>query len=727
MPVAPIQQGKSYSDMVNEQIGLIQRQRAANLNQRLAQEEKNREFRTKQYENIYDFDVSGLAGGDVELLGKLQKQLANSLNPDSDQSYSSSQELVADISYINNVYNEMKRWGETGMSGRQSYQQGILQPDRGDGTVFVGTEDTLSARNAAWEQGAFANAEILGGPGQRQIIGDMLDQDGNVMNQGIDFFQNEWRSRPDMFWRPEIGEGAKLLDGVALDFSSRKGVDSSNVQKVAAELFDSDPATINRIRRESLRQINQERADIGYEPISMDAAESTFDSLGLGVNELRQQYVDRAVEGIGLRPKAAGPQTFSGTVYDTQSGTRAIGLTKPIEVVSSTLSGDVSHIALLGDEMVVVYEGADGERQEQTVKEGSDAWDSIVAQSGGLDALAQMITSQSAVAGNQEQGQGSSSGEDATSGEDGKTAEERINDLDKQITDDTARLNELESQPRRNNQALREIESLKERLLKAEEEKSGLNAMDSVDAEINELQREIASLERQPEENRSGFTKSRINQLKEEVIQLTESKPKPEPVNPEPSFKTEKGKTYTADQLEPNLEDWEKSLRAGDKGVKSGVAVIAKNFGNLRPNTANPYRSGVYEVSSDNKYQNFSSYEEGLKGLIWDIKSKQHKDGLSSNVVSKGDSIMQAIKEYAPAADKNNPESYAKFVVDFVNEKTGGDFTVDTKASELPTQFLVEAIIMKEDISLYNEMKDRGFFGDKIAGYSKGISKNNLV
>ena len=141
----------------------------------------------------------------------------------------------------------------------------------------------------------------------------------------------------------------------------------------------------------------------------------------------------------------------------------------------------------------------------------------------------------------------------------------------------------------------------------------------------------------------------------------------------------------------------------------------------------NPYRSGVYEVSSDNKYQNFSSYEEGLKGLIWDIKSKQHKDGLSSSVVSKGDSIMQAIKEYAPAADKNNPESYAKFVVDFVNEQTGGSFTVDTKASELPTQFLVEAIIMKEDISLYNEMKGRGFFGDKIAGYSQGISKNNLV
>jgi hypothetical protein len=527
MAVAPTQQGKSYSDMVDEQIGLIQRQRSANLNQRLIQEEKNREFRTKQYENIYDFDVSGLAGGDVELLGKLQKQLASGLNPDSDQSYSNSQELVADIAYINNVYNEMKRWGETGMSGRQSYQQGILQPNRGDGTVFVGTEDTLSARNAAWEQGAFANAQILGEPGQRRIIGDMLDQDGDVMKQGIDFFQNEWRSRPDMFWRPEIGEGAKLLDGVALDFSSRKGVDSSNVQKVAAELFDSDPATINRIRRESLRQINQERADIGYDPISMEAAESTFDSLGLGVNELRQQYVDRAVEGIGLRPKAAGPQTFSGTVYDTQSGARAIGLTKPIEVVSSTLSGDVSHIALLDDEMVVVYEDADGERQEQTVREGSDAWDSIVVQSGGLEALAKMVKRKGTVAGNQKQGQGSSSGEGATSGEDVKTAEERINELDKQIVDDTARLNELQNQEKRTGSELNEIRSLQGRLATYEKEKSGLNAMDSVDAEINVLQREIANLERQPEENRSGVTKSRINQLKEEVIQLTKSKPEP--------------------------------------------------------------------------------------------------------------------------------------------------------------------------------------------------------
>ena len=130
MAVAPTQQGKSYSDMVNEQIGLIQRQRAANLNQRLAQEEKNREFRTEQLQNIYDFDVSGLASGDVQALGKIQRELAASLDPNSEFSYSNSQQLVSDISLINNAYNEMKRWGETGMAGRQPYQNGILQTDR---------------------------------------------------------------------------------------------------------------------------------------------------------------------------------------------------------------------------------------------------------------------------------------------------------------------------------------------------------------------------------------------------------------------------------------------------------------------------------------------------------------------------------------------------------------------------------------------------------------------
>ena len=738
MAVAPTQQGKSYSDMVNEQIGLIQRQRAANLNQRLAQEEKNREFRTEQLQNIYDFDVSGLASGDVQALGKVQRELAASLDPNSEFSYSNSQQLVSDISLINNAYNEMKRWGETGMAGRQSYQNGILQTDRGDGTVNVGNEESLNSKNEIWEKGAFAedSVRLVGPPGNRQLVGMALDVDGNEIGE-VGFFEHPSRNQPDQFWRMEIGQGDPM--NVGAQYADNTNIDSTNVNQRAANTWDNNPTGVqNRFRMDKAKANGLSIDDIKNE-------NNTFID-GYTDEDLRSEYINEAKEGLNLRKRAKTPSLFSPVGADGKPSRTIAELTaflEPIKINTTDegFGGKVVSAGLVtgldlnnvekdsnGNLLIPInagYPNSEGTVDIRRLEPGTDAYQQFMQIVGEAD-MGRMFDlaypKGGAPSGDDKGDKGKESPADVS-----KTAEERVAELDKQIMDDTARLNELESQPTKDNNVLQEIRSLKPRIAAAEKEKSALNAMDSVDAEINELQREIASLEGQPEENRSGFTKSRINQLKEEVIQLTESKPEPEPVNPEPSFKTEKGKTYTADQLEPNLQDWEKSLRAGDKGVKSGVAVIAKNFGNLRPNTANPYRSGVYEVSSDNKYQNFSSYEEGLKGLIWDIKSKQHKDGLSSDFVSKGDSIMQAIKEYAPAADKNNPESYAKFVVDFVNEQTGGSFTVDTKASELPTQFLVEAIIMKEDISLYNEMKARGFFGKKIAGYSKGISKNNLV
>jgi hypothetical protein len=554
--VAPTQigQGKSYSEMVADQLGLIQRQRAANLQQRLAQDEKNREFRTEQLQNIYDFDVSGLASGDVALLGQLQKELAAGLDPDSETAYSNSQELVADIAFINNVYGEMKRWGDTGISGRQGYQQLLSNRDLGDGTVFVGDENTLGARNKVWEQGAFANAQILGAPGQRQIIGDMLDQDGNVMQEGIDFFQNTWRNQPDQFWRPEIKQGAMLLDGVALDYSERKGVDGTNVEKVAAEVFDSDPEIINRIRREELRAINEKRVnELGYPPITMDAAESTFKSLGLGEEDIRSRYVERAVEGIGLRPVKPGPQTFSGSVYDTQFGTRAAGLAKPISVTSSTLSGDVSHVGLVGDQMVVVYEDADGEIQQARVSEGSDAWDSIVAQSGGLDALSEMVRrEQISTPGTAATGEEAGTQGEAGVQEGGMSAtESRVRAIDNQLQPEQQELAELKGLDRKNNQALSRIRTLEESIKNLTEERNRLDPegkfdpsvsaerrreerVNTIEAEISDKQQRLDILQdREKTPRRGTMVQTEIRNLQKDIIALTEERDSLAPIGPE--------------------------------------------------------------------------------------------------------------------------------------------------------------------------------------------------
>ena len=135
--------------------------------------------------------------------------------------------------------------------------------------------------------------------------------------------------------------------------------------------------------------------------------------------------------------------------------------------------------------------------------------------------------------------------------------------------------------------------------------------MDSVDAEINELQREIASLERRPEENRSGLTKSRLNQLKEQVVQLTESKP--EPVqnenydNSPPDVSTATGMLNEFDSVmeiyiqedEPTaaeLYDFVGSLQDNEKKLKAQREIIE-----IRRKGEYPYLAEEEILSSPNR------------------------------------------------------------------------------------------------------------------------------
>jgi len=175
--------------------------------------------------------------------------------------------------------------------------------------------------------------------------------------------------------------------------------------------------------------------------------------------------------------------------------------------------------------------------------------------------------------------------------------------------------------------------------------------------------------------------------------------------------------------LENQLEPWEQEVRNNG----GGVAVLTKSFGNLRPNNSNPYKSGVYKTGSSGSYQTFDSYDSGLKGLIWDVKAKQFKGGLSSRVVSKGTNTLDALKIWAPSTDNNNPDVYAKSVLSFINGELGTDYTTDSSFSELPTSQLVESIIKQEDIRLYEALKSDGFFEGRIDLYAANIRSDNRV
>ena len=175
--------------------------------------------------------------------------------------------------------------------------------------------------------------------------------------------------------------------------------------------------------------------------------------------------------------------------------------------------------------------------------------------------------------------------------------------------------------------------------------------------------------------------------------------------------------------LENQLEPWEQEVRNNG----GGVAVLTKSFGNLRPNNSNPYKSGVYKTGSSGRYQTFDSYDSGLKGLIWDVKAKQFKGGLSSRAVSKGTNTLDALKIWAPSTDNNNPDVYAKSVLSFINDELGTDYTTDSSFSELPTSQLVESIIKQEDIRLYEALKSDGFFEGRIDLYAANIRSDNRV
>ena len=181
--------------------------------------------------------------------------------------------------------------------------------------------------------------------------------------------------------------------------------------------------------------------------------------------------------------------------------------------------------------------------------------------------------------------------------------------------------------------------------------------------------------------------------------------------------------TLTQEDLIAQLEPWEEEVR--NRG--GGVAVLTKSFGNLRPNSSNPYQDGIYQTNGAGAYQTFDSYDSGLKGLIWDVKAKQFKDGLTSRVVNKNANVLEALKIWAPAKDKNNPNIYAKNVLDFINSSLGTNYTTNSLFSDLPTSELVEAIIKQEDIQLYSTLKSDGFFKDRINLYADNIKSGNIV
>lgn len=314
MPVARIGESVSYSDKLKEQAQLINKRRQQNLNVEIAQEEKNRQFRDQQLQTFYDFDVSGMSAEHIKAIGKLQANMANSLDPNSEDHYQNTQQLIADISFLNNAYNVASRHRDQRQSGAQQMvglMTGEVEANPGEEFVNEGI-DGLNNANALWDQGGFSGEINVGGSaGNRSMSGAPLvpNPDGGWMEgQGeVSFFENSLTNDSSPLYRPTIIASAPTLNKMAESAMSDEALNGTNTEEVAnlrwSTMSDSKK---QRIAKEEYDKLAKEGETTAFE----DLTDKQKKDMGIDDENLRNKYRDKLQEGVDARGAAPGADAF---------------------------------------------------------------------------------------------------------------------------------------------------------------------------------------------------------------------------------------------------------------------------------------------------------------------------------------------------------------------------------------------------------------------------------
>ena len=342
--VAPTQigQGKTYSEMLKEQLDLIQQQRERNLTQVIEQDKQNRKFRQEQLQNIYDFDISGLAPTHIQALSTLQKNMANSLNPNSEDSYQNSGQLIADIALLNNIYAVGKGWAsQRDVLGAQyaSFADGTTPG--APGTQVNASYQGLQSLNEEWTKGGFEGQITVGGSaGNRTITGiprQRVEGEFVAGAEAVDFFQNPFLNNPSSFWAPEILPAPNIHDQTAYEAMSEELVDESNYKAFAERLFlvSFDPEELETYRKQFYETLypnkkNFEKLESIAESKNMTLNEY-YNSIGIDDAALLADYQQAYLEGIQSRKRQTGESPFTFSGGDIQGQTR---LVKPISILA---------------------------------------------------------------------------------------------------------------------------------------------------------------------------------------------------------------------------------------------------------------------------------------------------------------------------------------------------------------------------------------------------------
>jgi hypothetical protein len=122
------------------------------------------------------------------------------------------------------------------------------------------------------------------------------------------------------------------------------------------------------------------------------------------------------------------------------------------------------------------------------------------------------------------------------------------------------------------------------------------------------------------------------------------------------------------------LEALADAIQAFEGWKPNSVSYRNRNPGNLRQRAARPF-------SLDSQgYCVFDNLIDGYSSLLSDLRFKVNGKHPGLTLDSTLQDLMSV---YAPAADSNEPEKYARFVANWMTLATGITFTPDSKLSQI--------------------------------------------
>lgn len=144
-----------------------------------------------------------------------------------------------------------------------------------------------------------------------------------------------------------------------------------------------------------------------------------------------------------------------------------------------------------------------------------------------------------------------------------------------------------------------------------------------------------------------------------------------------------------------------KMMKDGGKIAKDGLTLAERNNnpGNLR------FIGQKGASKGDKGFAKFNSYEEGFQAMVNDLKAKQ--TGKTSTGLNSNSSLQDLINVYAPAADNNNPTSYANTVSKLLN------VPINSRIGDINTNDLAKAMASVEDIAYSRKMNPQSSMGRK--------------